>query len=165
MMRQRPSSAEHLEVRWLLQPRKRNKWVDWWRLRMVNLWHREKKADKSGLTSPSPANGTSMLFLWSNIRWKFPLIFLIKNVNREDLRPPLLKTPPRRGPAIAEQLHVTLSAWDHIARCLTSTISAVMTHTELTIPPPPIPARARAAISHSIVYIGLSVLIAVKSWD
>lgn len=88
-------------------------------------------------------------------------IFFVKN--RKDLRPLELKTPPRMGPAIAEQHHVTLRAWDHIARCLTSTISAVMTHTALTIPPPPMPARARAAMSHSIDYIGLSVLSAVKS--
>ena len=160
MIHERPASAEHLEVRWQLQPRKRNKWVDWWRLRMIVTL--QKNVDKSGLTSPSPANSTSKLFLWSNIGWNFPLIFVIY---KRDLRPLVLKTPPRRGPAIAEQLHVTLSAWDHIARCLTSTISAVMTHTALTIPPPPMPARARAAISHSMDYIGLSVLSAVRSWD
>jgi hypothetical protein len=83
--------------------------------------------------------------------------------NRKDSRPLLLKTPPRRGPAIAEQLHVTLSAWDHIARCLISTISAVMIHTALTIPPPPMPARARAAISQFIDYIGLQVSILLLS--
>lgn len=59
----------------------------------------------------------------------------------------LLKAPPSRGPAIAEQLHVMLSAWDQVALFRTSTISAVMTQTELTMPPPPIPAKPRAAIN------------------
>jgi hypothetical protein len=56
--------------------------------------------------------------------------------------------PPSSGPAIAEQLQVTLKAWDHFALLGTSTISAVMTQTELTIPPPPTPDNARAAINH-----------------
>lgn len=59
----------------------------------------------------------------------------------------LLNNPPSRGPAMAEQLHVTLSAWDHLALFFGSTISEVMTHTELTIPPPPTPAKARANMS------------------
>lgn len=62
-----------------------------------------------------------------------------------------LKAPPRRGPAIAEQLQVTLSAWDHFARDLTSTISDVIVQTRLTIPPPPTPASARAKMSHNIL--------------
>jgi hypothetical protein len=52
---------------------------------------------------------------------------------------------------MAEQLHVTLNACDHLALFFTSTISAVMVHTELTMPPPPIPAIARAAISQVMV--------------
>jgi hypothetical protein len=63
-----------------------------------------------------------------------------------DLLP--LNMPPRTGPATAEQLQVTLNAWDHLALLGTSTISAVMTQTELTIPPPPMPDNARAAINH-----------------
>lgn len=55
-----------------------------------------------------------------------------------------LNSPPSKGPAIAEQHHVTLSAWDHLALFFGSTSSEVMTHTELTIPPPPTPAKARA---------------------
>ena len=58
-----------------------------------------------------------------------------------------LNNPPSKGPAIAEQLHVMLSAWDHLALFLGSTISEVMTHTELTIPPPPTQAKARANMS------------------
>jgi hypothetical protein len=58
-----------------------------------------------------------------------------------------LKRPPSNGPATAEQLHVMLSAWDHLALFFGSTISEVMTHTELTIPPPPTPAKARANMS------------------
>lgn len=41
---------------------------------------------------------------------------------------------------MAEQAQVTLNACDHFARWVTSTISAVTTQTELTIPPPPVPA-------------------------
>jgi hypothetical protein len=59
-----------------------------------------------------------------------------------------LNTPPSSGPAIAEQLQVTLKAWDHFALLRTSTSSEVITQTELTIPPPPTPESARAAISH-----------------
>ena len=158
MIHQRPASAEHLEVKWQLQSRKRNKLVDWWRLRMVVTLR--KNIDDSDL-HPHRQLTAPVCCSYKAILGKFPLIFLIKN--RKDLRPLLLKTPPRRGPAIAEQLHVILSAWDHIARCLTSTISAVMIHTALTIPPPPMPARARAAISHSIDYIGLSVLSAWRA--
>lgn len=51
------------------------------------------------------------------------------------------------GPAMAEQLHVMLSACDHFARCCISTISAVITHTELTMPPPPIPAAGTITLS------------------
>lgn len=64
----------------------------------------------------------------------------------------LLNNPPRRGPAIAEQLQVMLSAWDHLARFSTATISDVMTQTDATIPPPPIPATALAMMSHSMVW-------------
>ena len=59
----------------------------------------------------------------------------------------LLNMPPSSGPAMAEQLQVTLKAWDHFALLRISTSSEVMTQTELTIPPPPTPDRARAAIS------------------
>lgn len=51
------------------------------------------------------------------------------------------------GPATAEALHVTLSACDHFACVPGGTISVVMTQTELTIPPPPIPERPRAMMS------------------
>lgn len=51
-----------------------------------------------------------------------------------------LKTPPNKGPAIAEQLQVMLSACDHLALLSISTISAVIVQTALTIPPPPAPA-------------------------
>lgn len=51
------------------------------------------------------------------------------------------------GPEIAEQLHVILSACDHFARCCISTISAVITQTELTMPPPPIPAAGTITLS------------------
>jgi hypothetical protein len=59
----------------------------------------------------------------------------------------LLNNPPSKGPATAEQLHVMLSAWDHLALLFGSTISDVITHTELTIPPPPTPAKPRANMS------------------
>jgi hypothetical protein len=49
----------------------------------------------------------------------------------------------RCTPATAEALQVTLSACDHLARFFSSTSSDVIVHTELTIPPPPIPAIAR----------------------
>jgi hypothetical protein len=52
---------------------------------------------------------------------------------------------------MAEQLHVMLNACDHLALFFTSTISAVMVHTELTMPPPPIPAIARVASSQVMV--------------
>lgn len=52
---------------------------------------------------------------------------------------------------MAEQHHVMLSACDHLARLRTSTISDVITQTELTIPPPPTPAKALAPISQTIV--------------
>lgn len=58
-----------------------------------------------------------------------------------------LKRPPSSGPAIAEQLQVMLSAWDHFARERTATISEVIVQTRLTMPPPPIPAKARARMS------------------
>ena len=54
---------------------------------------------------------------------------------------------------MAEQLQVTLKAWDHFALLGISTSSEVITQTEFTIPPPPTPDRARAEISH------------VKSWE
>ena len=63
-----------------------------------------------------------------------------------------LNAPPKSGPAIAEQLQVMLKACDHFARDRSSTISDVMVHTRLTIPPPPIPASARAMISHSMLW-------------
>ena len=48
---------------------------------------------------------------------------------------------------MAEQLQVTLKAWDHFALLGISTSSEVITQTEFTIPPPPTPDRARAEIS------------------
>src|SRR5258707_8453039 len=60
----------------------------------------------------------------------------------------LLNMPPSSGPAMAEQLQVTLKAWDHFALLEISTSSEVITQTELTIPPPPTPDRARAQINH-----------------
>lgn len=59
-----------------------------------------------------------------------------------------LNKPPSSGPPMAEQLQVTLKAWDHFALLWISTSSEVMTQTELTIPPPPMPDTARAPISH-----------------
>ncbi len=56
--------------------------------------------------------------------------------------------PPSSGPATAEQLQVTLKAWDHFALLRISTSSEVITQTEVTIPPPPTPDKARADISH-----------------
>ena len=91
--------------------------------------------DQSGiLTGPSPANGFRIMI--TLIRG-FQL--LSPHVSGIDL--PLNK-PPRRGPAIAEQHQVRLSACDHFARLATSTISEVTTQTEFTIPPPPMPAGA-----------------------
>jgi hypothetical protein len=66
---------------------------------------------------------------------------------------PELKTPPRRGPAIAEQLQVKLRACDHFARECRGTISAVITQTQGTMPPLPMPANARAAINQGPVCI------------
>lgn len=81
----------------------------------------------------------------------------------------LLKKPPRRGPATAEEAQVTcsndlvnkddgyaglheltLKAWLQWARLWTGTISDVIVHTELTMPPPPIPAKALAKINQVI---------------
>jgi hypothetical protein len=59
----------------------------------------------------------------------------------------LLNAPPKRGPAIAEQLQVKLRACDHFALSRKGTISEVITHTELTMPPAPMPASAREPIS------------------
>jgi hypothetical protein len=66
---------------------------------------------------------------------------------------PEVNSPPRSGPATAEQLQVMLRAWDHLAREEGGTISAVITHTQETMPPPPMPANARAAISQIPVYV------------
>lgn len=52
---------------------------------------------------------------------------------------------------MAEQLQVMLSACDHLARDRSSTISDVIVHTRLTIPPPPIPANERATINQSML--------------
>ena len=67
-----------------------------------------------------------------------------------------LKSPPRSGPATAEQLQVILNACDHVALFSASTISEVITQTEPTIPPPPIPASPRARTSHRILYSKMS---------
>jgi len=83
-------------------------------------------------TAPSPASSGIDL----SYNWRAVLI----TVDDKELCDIPLNTPPSRGPAMAEQLHVILKACDQIARRRTSTISEVMIQTALTIPPAPIPA-------------------------
>jgi hypothetical protein len=59
----------------------------------------------------------------------------------------LLNAPPKRGPAIAEQLQVKLRTCDHFALFRKGTISEVITQTELTRLPAPMPANAREPIN------------------
>jgi hypothetical protein len=93
--------------------------------------------EKCKPTAPAPAE-KFMSTAWDGVN-------MVTLSNGEGNVP--LNNPPRRGPAIAEQLQVILNAIDHFGRFCTSTISDVMTQTELTIPPPPIPAKARAEIN------------------